>query len=77
LQQTSRDVENLLRKEVEDLRAEIEELSDLVKVKDRMLDDQNIGISQLKQQLKAKDDEMLRLEERQGKQIARQDDKVA
>jgi hypothetical protein len=48
-----------------------------VKVKDRMLDDQNIGISQLKQQLKAKDDEMLRLEERQGKQIARQDDKVA
>jgi hypothetical protein len=71
LQQTSRDVENLLRKEVEDLRAEIEELSDLVKVKDRMLDDQNIGISQLKQQLKAKDDEMLRLEERQGKQIAR------
>jgi hypothetical protein len=77
LQHTSRDVENLLRKEVEDLRAEIEELSDLVKVKDRMLDDQNIGISQLKQQLKAKDDEMLRLEERQGKQIARQDDKVA
>ncbi len=77
MQQTSRDVENLLRKEVEDLRAEIEELSDLVKVKDRMLDDQNIGISQLKQQLKAKDDEMLRLEERQGKQIARQDDKVA
>ena len=71
MQQTSRDVENLLRKEVEDLRAEIEELSDLVKVKDRMLDDQNIGISQLKQQLKAKDDEMLRLEERQGKQIAR------
>ena len=77
MQQTSRDIENLLRKEVEDLRAEIEELSDLVKVKDRMLDDQNIGISQLKQQLKAKDDEMLRLEERQGKQIARQDDKVA
>ncbi len=77
MQQTSRDVENLLRKEVEDLRGEIEELSDLVKVKDRMLDDQNIGISQLKQQLKAKDDEMLRLEERQGKQIARQDDKVA
>ena len=71
MQQTSRDVENLLRKEVEDLRAEIEELSDLVMVKDRMLDDQNIGISQLKQQLKAKDDEMLRLEERQGKQIAR------
>jgi chromosome segregation ATPase len=29
----------LLRKEVDDLRAEIEELSDLVKVKDRMLDD--------------------------------------
>ena len=77
MQQTSRDVENLLRKEVEDLRGEIEELSDLVKVKDRMLDDQNIGISQLKQQLKAKDDEILRLEERQGKQIARQDDKVA
>lgn len=77
MQHTSRDVENLLRKEVEDLRGEIEELSDLVKVKDRMLDDQNIGISQLKQQLKAKDDEMLRLEERQGKQIARQDDKVA
>ncbi len=57
-------MEALLRKEVDDLRGEIEELSDLVKVKDRMLDDQNIGISQLKQQLKAKDEEMLRLEER-------------
>ncbi len=45
LTQTSKDVEALLRKEVDDLRGEIEELSDLVKVKDRMLDDQNIGIS--------------------------------
>lgn len=77
LTQTSKDVEALLRKEVDDLRGEIEELSDLVKVKDRMLDDQNIGISQLKQQLKGKDEEMLRLEERQGKQLSRQDDKVA
>jgi hypothetical protein len=45
LQQTSKDVEQLLRKELDDLRVDIEELQDLVKVKDRMLDDQNIGIS--------------------------------
>jgi hypothetical protein len=45
LQQTSKDVEVLLRKELDDLRSDIDELQDLVKVKDRMLDDQNIGIS--------------------------------
>ena len=48
-----------------------------MKVKDRMLDDQNLGISQLKHQLKLKDDELLRLDERNSKQLSRQDDKLA
>ena len=39
LKDTANQVEHLLRKEVEDLRAEIDEISEIVKVKDRMLDD--------------------------------------
>ena len=39
LKDTANQVEHLLRKEVEDLRSEIDEISEIVKVKDRMLDD--------------------------------------
>jgi molybdopterin converting factor small subunit len=45
LKDTAQQVENLLRKEVDELRAEVEEMVDLLKVKDRMLDDQNVAIS--------------------------------
>jgi len=38
-------VETLLRKEVDELRAEVEDLAEIVKVKDRMLDDQNVVIA--------------------------------
>ena len=39
LKDTANSVEALLRKEVDDLRAEVEDLAEIVKVKDRMLDD--------------------------------------
>ena len=32
-------MENLLRKEIDELRSEVDDLAELVKVKDRMLDD--------------------------------------
>ena len=38
-------METLLRKEVDELRAEVEDLAEIVKVKDRMLDDQNVVIA--------------------------------
>lgn len=37
--------EEQLKREVEDARIEIDDLSDLIKTKDRMLEDQNIAIS--------------------------------
>ena len=48
LKDTANSVEALLRKEVEDMRAEVEDLAEIVKVKDRMLDDQNVAIQQAK-----------------------------
>jgi len=49
----------LLRKEVDDLRGELEDLAELVKVKDRMLDDQNVVIAQAKAQVKTKEEELI------------------
>lgn len=40
------------------MRIEIDDLSDLVKTKDRMLEDQNIAISQMKEKLKEKEEEI-------------------
>ncbi len=48
MKDTANSVENLLRKEVDELRGEVEDLADLVKVKDRMLDDQNMAIAHAK-----------------------------
>ena len=46
-------------------------------MKDRMLDDQNLSISHVKSQLKAKDEDVLRLEERHAQKVQRMDDRVA
>ena len=70
-------METLLRKEVEDMRAEIEDLAEIVKVKDRMLDDQNVAIQQAKAQVKAKEEELLTQTEKQNKYYSKYEDKVA
>ena len=49
--------EEQLKRECEDARVEVEDLSDLIKTKDRMLEDQNIVISQLKEKAKEKEEE--------------------
>ncbi len=45
LRDTAHSVENLLRKEVDEMRGEIEDMGEVIKVKDRMLDDQNVTIA--------------------------------
>lgn len=77
LKDTANSVEALLRKEVEDLRAEVEDLAEIVKVKDRMLDDQNVAIQQAKAQVKAKEEELLTQTEKQNKYYSKYEDKVA
>lgn len=59
--------EEQLKREVEDARVEIDDLSDLVKTKDRMLEDQNIAISQIKEKLKEKEEEVKQLGENKNK----------
>ena len=77
LKETAQSVETLLRKEVEEMRAEIEDLAEIVKVKDRMLDDQNVAIQQAKAQVKAKEEELLTQTEKQNKYYSKYEDKVA
>ncbi len=43
---------------MDEVRNEAEDLNEIVKMKDRMLDDQNLTIQNLKQQMKAKDEEL-------------------
>lgn len=50
--------EDTLKRECEDARVEADDLSDLLKTKDRMLEDQNIVIANLKKQAKEKEDEV-------------------
>lgn len=50
--------EEQLKRECEDARAEIEDLSDLVKTKDRMLEDQVITITDFKEKIKEKEEEI-------------------
>ena len=64
LRDTANNVEVLLRKEIDDMRRDLEELEEILKVKNRMLDDQNVAISNLKQTIRQKDDELLTLEEK-------------
>ena len=58
LKDTANQVEAILRKEVDELRAEVEDLAEIVKVKDRMLDDQNLVISSVKASLKSKEEDL-------------------
>ena len=46
------------------MRRDLEELEEILKVKNRMLDDQNVAISNLKQTIRQKDDELLTLQEK-------------
>ena len=48
LKQEAATYEEQLKRECEDARVEAEDLSDLLKTKDRMLEDQNIVISEIK-----------------------------
>ena len=64
LRDTANNVEVLLRKEIDDMRRDLEELEEILKVKNRMLDDQNVAISNLKQTIRQKDDELLTLQEK-------------
>lgn len=49
--------EDQLKKDLDEANHEIDELSELLKMKDRMLDDQNMTIQNLKTQAKQKEDE--------------------
>jgi hypothetical protein len=49
------------------LRAELDDLTEVVKMKDRMLDDQNVTIGNLKQQVKQSQDEVNTVQNKQEK----------
>lgn len=66
-----------LRREVDELRAEVEDLAEKVKVKDIMLDDQNVALGNAKQTIKAKEDELLRERENGGKHSLRWEEMLA
>lgn len=66
-QQSTKTYEEQLKSEVEDARVEIEDLTDLLKTKDRMLEDQNIVISDTKEKNKEKDAETKTLTESKQK----------
>jgi chromosome segregation ATPase len=66
-----------LREEVADLKVECDDLSELVKTKDRMLEDQLQQIQKLKQQLQDKADEMQQADDSKAKYREYYDDKLA
>lgn len=68
--------EETLKRECEDLRVESEDLSDLLKTKDRMLEDQNIVIANQKKLVKEKEEEIKQLTESKGKYRDFYDDKL-
>ncbi len=65
-----------LKREVEEARQEVEEMHDVLKMKDRMLDDQNVTISNLKQTMKQKDEEISTLSEAKAKYRGFYEDKL-
>ena len=59
--------EESLKRECEDARVEVDDLSDLIKTKDHMLEDQNIVIANMKEKQKEKDEEIKQLAESKNK----------
>jgi hypothetical protein len=66
----------LNRRDNEEARNEIEDLGDLIKTKDRMLEDQNIVISNLKEKSKEKDEEIKQLTESKKKYLDYYEEKL-
>ncbi len=64
------------RRDNEEARNEIEDLGDLIKTKDRMLEDQNIVISNLKEKSKEKDEEIKQLTESKKKYLDYYEEKL-
>lgn len=60
-------LEEQLKREQEDARVEVEDLQDLLKTKDHMLEDQNIVIGELKEKAKEKEAEAKQLAESKQK----------
>ena len=56
-----------MKRECEDARIEVDDLSDLIKTKDRMLEDQNIVIATMKEKSKEKEEEIKQLSENKSK----------
>ena len=54
----SKSYEEQIKREYEDARVEIEDLNDVLKTKDRMLEDQNIVISEIKEKMKEREAEV-------------------
>jgi chromosome segregation ATPase len=59
--------EEHLRRELELAQSDVDELSDLIKTKDRMLEDQNIVIAELKEKIKERDEEIKQNADSKGK----------
>lgn len=69
--------EEHLRRELELAQNDVDELSDLIKTKDRMLEDQNIAIAELKETIKERDEEIKRNAESKGKSRDQYEDRLA
>ena len=68
--------EESLKRELEEARVESDDLSEILKTKDRMLEDQNIAIENLKRHNKEKDEEIKQLNESKGKYREFYDEKL-
>lgn len=67
MQSQAAQYEEQLKRECEDARLEVDDLSDLIKTKDRMLEDQNIVIATLKEKIKDKEEEIKAFAESKNK----------
>ena len=67
MQNQAAQYEEQLKRECEEARLEVDDLSDLVKTKDRMLEDQNIVIANLKEKAKEKEEEVKQMADSKSK----------
>lgn len=68
--------EEQLKRELDEARVEADEMGDVIKMKDRMLDDQNVTISNMKQVMKQKEEEIGTLGEAKAKYRGFYEDKL-